>query len=72
MKMNFYNFNDFPGISFFEDPHILTIGIPFREDGFRIECILPQKHRIYGNDAGQPARSLHTKRLLPLCDKYVG
>ena len=46
--MNFYNFKDFPVVpfwSFFEDPHILTIGT-LHEDGFRIECLLPRKRKF--------------------------
>ena len=42
VKMNFYNFNNFPDIrfwSFFEDPHILTIGTFMKTD----ECLLQQK-----------------------------
>ena len=56
MKMNFDQLSCSPILVIFEDPHILTIGT-LREDGFRIECVLPRKHgffRMYGSDAGQP------------------
>ena len=63
VKMNFYNFNNFPVIrfwSFFEDPHILTIGtllwrripdwVPIATETWIL--------RMYGSDAGQPVPSL--------------
>ena len=71
--MNFYNFNNFPVVqfwSFFEDPHILTIGTLWWR---RIPDWVPiatetRIFRMYGSDAGQPPRSLYTKGLKPLCD----
>ena len=40
--------------SFFEDLHILTIGVPFREDGFQIECLLPRKRGFSGAMMANP------------------
>ena len=64
--MNFYNFNNFPVVqfwSFFEDPHILTIGtLSWRRISDWVPIATETRIlQMYGSDAGQPPRSLYTK-----------
>ena len=67
VKMNFYNFNDFPMVrfwSFFEDLHILTIGtLSWRWIPDRMPIATETRiFWMYGSDAGQPVPSLYIQR----------
>ena len=64
------HFNNFPvltTLSYFEDSHILTIGMK-TDSGLVAYCHGNAKCMGAMSDAGQPAQSLYTKGLSPLCD----